>query len=389
MYLRILAALLFLAPALRAQDGMYADFATSMGNFTVKLHFDKTPRTVANFIALATGSRAWMDIPTGDAKRKPYYNGLIFHRVVAGFVIQGGSPNGNGTDGPGYTFKDEFDPTLRHDKAGILSMANSGLHSNGSQFFITLAATSHLDDVHSVFGEVTSGLAVVQAIGVVPVNGSSKPLTPVVMNSVTIRRVGPAAQVFNEHAQGLPSVGGAGAVLVQTGSNFALRFTRALNNEYWIYYGPTLSTTSKARFGIYTATAPTGDIASPGVTTGQNKYFYRVPQIAYPGTLYTPEGIAGSTITMNTTGGTIQYIFNAAGTAATCSYNGGTPGNVTSANWIQEAYRGRFSASQPTVIIPISADLAFSSPGGGTLKGTASTGGAGSPFTGTFTFTRP
>lgn len=388
MYLRILTALFFLAPTLRAQDGMYADFATSMGNFTVKLHFDKAPRTVANFIALATGSRAWMDIPTGDAKKKPYYNGLTFHRVVAGFVIQGGSPNGNGTDGPGYTFKDEFDPTLRHDRAGILSMANSGLHSNGSQFFITLAATSHLDDVHSIFGEVSSGLAVVQAIGLVPVNASSKPLTPVVMNSVAIRRVGPAAQIFNEHTQGLPSVGGANPVLVQNGSNFALRFTRALNNEYWIYYGNTLNTPGKARFGIYTATAPTGDIASPGNTTGQNKYFYRVPQIAYPGTLYTPEGISGSTITMNTTGGTIQYIFNAAGTAATCSYNGGAPGSVTSANWIQEAYRGRFSASQ-TNLIPITADLAFSSPGGGTLKGTASTGGAGTPFTGTFTFTRP
>lgn len=385
---RLIFILCLYASRLAAQDGIFADFSTSLGSFTCQLAYDKAPRTVANFISLANGERAWLDIPTGSVKRSPFYNGLTFHRIVSGFVIQGGSPKGDGTDGPGYTFKDEFDPTLRHSAAGVLSMANSGLHSNGSQFFITLAATSHLDDVHSVFGNVTSGMNAVQAIGAVAVDGNSKPLTPVVMNSITIRRVGATANAFNATMQGLPTVGGAAPKLVKNGANFLLQFNRALNTDNWVYYGSDLATWTRTHFGIYTAVAFTDDIDVTPTTTGQSRFFYRVPQISYPAPLYTPQGIAGATLTLNTNAGTIKYIFNAAGTAATCTYNNGTPGTVTNASWTQEAYRGRFYAEQ-TNIVPIQSDCAFTTASSGVIKGTAYTGGNNLALTGTFTYTTP
>jgi cyclophilin family peptidyl-prolyl cis-trans isomerase len=391
--LQFIAAILLLTSSLRAQDGIFADFSTSMGNFTCQLHYDRAPRTVANFIGLATGTRAWMDIPTGDAKRTPFFDGLTFHRVVSGFVIQGGSPNGSGTDGPGYTFKDEFHPTLRHDQAGVLSMANSGLHSNGSQFFVTLAATSHLDDVHSIFGNVTSGMAVVQAIGSVSVDGAGKPIVPVVMNGVTIRRVGTAALAFDVNAHGLPTVGGAAPVLTKTMAGLFLQFNRSAANDYWVYYGPDLKTWARARFGIYISSPGPGDIDVSATAAGQQRFFYRVPQISYPPPLHTPPGIAGSTLTLNTTDiGTLTYVINAAGTSATCTWSGnGSTGAVTSASWIQEAYRGRFGATQ-TNFSPIQVDCAFTTAGSGIFKGVRALpppANGSTPMSGTFTFTMP
>ena len=167
---------------------VYAHFETSLGNFTAELFEDKVPQTVANFAGLADGSKEWTHPGTGKKERKPYYDGLIFHRVIEGFVLQGGDPLGKGYGGPGYQFADEFHPDLRHDKAGILSMANAGPNTNGSQFFVTLAATPHLDRRHSVFGKVISGLDVVEKIGHVPTAAQDRPTTPVVMKKVTIER---------------------------------------------------------------------------------------------------------------------------------------------------------------------------------------------------------
>ena len=159
-------------------NDVYATFDTTEGTFKIKLFADKTPKTVENFVALAEGTK------TG----KPFYDGTIFHRVIPDFMIQGGDPEGTGRGGPGYRFADEFHPTLKHNKSGFLSMANAGPNTNGSQFFITVAATPWLDNKHSIFGEVSEGYEVVKKISEVARNSSDRPLKEVRVNSVKIER---------------------------------------------------------------------------------------------------------------------------------------------------------------------------------------------------------
>ena len=168
-------------------DGIYAEMNTSKGVILLKLEAEKAPLTVANFVGLAEGTKHYNKTPNGKPEKqsKPYYDGLTFHRVIADFMIQGGDPQGSGSGGPGYDFRDEFHPSLRHDKAGILSMANAGPGTNGSQFFITHRATPHLDNRHSVFGSVVKGQDVVNAIR----KGD-------VINSIKILRVGEKAEKF-------------------------------------------------------------------------------------------------------------------------------------------------------------------------------------------------
>ncbi|MBL8136404.1 MAG: peptidylprolyl isomerase [Acidobacteria bacterium] len=170
-------------------SGLYARFATSAGTFVVRLFEKDTPKTVANFVGLAEGTKAWKDPVTGESRSTPFYNGLVFHRVIADFMIQGGCPNGNGMGGPGYKFEDEFVPTLKHSKAGILSMANAGPNTNGSQFFITLVPTPWLDNRHSVFGEVVEGMDVIEAIGATKTGRQDRPVTDITIDALTIERV--------------------------------------------------------------------------------------------------------------------------------------------------------------------------------------------------------
>jgi peptidyl-prolyl cis-trans isomerase A (cyclophilin A) len=168
---------------------VYAHFTTSEGNFTARLFDSETPNTVANFTGLADGSKEWTDPRSGRKVKQPYFNGTVFHRVIDGFMIQGGDPLGQGTGGPGYTFADEFHPKLKHDKAGILSMANRGPNTNGGQFFITLAATPWLDNKHSVFGEITDGMDVVKKIGGTATSKpGDRPVKPITIESVRIEK---------------------------------------------------------------------------------------------------------------------------------------------------------------------------------------------------------
>jgi len=171
------------------EPGVYAHFDTTEGRFTIRLFDKEAPHTVANFVGLAEGTKEWKDPVSGEKKKAPFYDGVVFHRIIGGFMIQGGDRLGQGTGGPGYQFADEFHPSLHHDREGILSMANSGPNTNGSQFFITLGPTPHLDRRHSVFGTVVEGLDIVRRIGSVPTGRQDRPVSPVVMNKVTIERV--------------------------------------------------------------------------------------------------------------------------------------------------------------------------------------------------------
>jgi cyclophilin family peptidyl-prolyl cis-trans isomerase len=176
------------------EDGLYAEFVTNKGTMVAKLSHDKTPVTVANFVALAEGSHPMV---SEEYKGKPFYNGIIFHRVINGFMIQGGDPTGTGGGNPGYKFEDEFHPDLQHDKPGILSMANSGPATNGSQFFITEVPTPHLNNRHSVFGELVLGMNIHDSISNVKTAGADKPLEDVVIEQLNIIRKGKEAKAFN------------------------------------------------------------------------------------------------------------------------------------------------------------------------------------------------
>ncbi len=170
-------------------EGTYAVFNTSMGTIICRLFPDKAPLTVSNFIGLAEGTKEWTDPKTGKLVKKRFYDGLTFHRVIPDFMIQGGCPLGTGTGGPGYKFKDEFHPSLRFDRPGLLAMANAGPGTNGSQFFITEKETPWLNNRHTIFGEVVKGLDVVKAIARVPVKQNNKPVQDVVINRLEIVRV--------------------------------------------------------------------------------------------------------------------------------------------------------------------------------------------------------
>ncbi|MWV38379.1 peptidylprolyl isomerase [Natrialba sp. INN-245] len=168
-------------------DVIDATLQTSEGDVEVELYAGRAPRTVANFVGLATGEQAWVDPESEEViEGEPLYDDVLFHRVIDGFMIQTGDPTGTGHGGPGYQFDDEFHDDLRHDDAGILSMANSGPDTNGSQFFITLEATPHLDDRHAVFGKVTDGMDVVREIGSVETDGNDRPADDVLLESVTV-----------------------------------------------------------------------------------------------------------------------------------------------------------------------------------------------------------
>jgi len=162
-------------------DRPVAVFETNLGTFEAELYGKECPETVWNFINLAEGRQE-------TARDGRFFDGLTFHRVIEGFVIQGGCPTGNGTGDPGYRFIDEFDASLKHDAPGILSMANAGPNTNGSQFFVTLAPTPHLDNRHTVFGKVIQGLDVVEKIGAANTGPMDRPLEAVVINNVTVKR---------------------------------------------------------------------------------------------------------------------------------------------------------------------------------------------------------
>ncbi|MFT4294760.1 MAG: peptidylprolyl isomerase [Micropruina sp.] len=165
-----------------------ATLHTNHGDVVIELFADQAPKTVANFVGLASGTQEFLDPQTGEKTTGKFYDGLIFHRIIDGFMIQGGCPQGSGRGGPGYTFADEFHPELRFDRPYLLAMANAGPGTNGSQFFITVVPTPHLNRRHTIFGEVTDEASrkVVDEIAQVRTGYGDRPVEPVVIESVTI-----------------------------------------------------------------------------------------------------------------------------------------------------------------------------------------------------------
>ncbi len=170
---------------------LFATLTTTLGPVRISLFPDHAPKTVRNFVGLADGSAEWTDPRTGQKATGPLYDGTVFHRVIPGFMIQGGDPLGTGTGGPGYRFQDEFHPELSFDRPYLLAMANAGPGTNGSQFFITVGATPHLNRKHSIFGEVAdqSSRNVVDAIAATPTGQMDRPRTDVAIESVAVERV--------------------------------------------------------------------------------------------------------------------------------------------------------------------------------------------------------
>ena len=172
------------------EPGLYATLESTEGRMVVRLFEKEAPKTVQNFVELAGEKKEFRDAVSGKSVKRPFYDGLTFHRVIPKFMIQGGCPRGDGTGGPGYQFEDEFHPALKHDGPGILSMANAGPNTNGSQFFITVSATPWLDGKHTVFGRIVEGQDIAKKISELPRDAQDRPRKTVVLERVTIERVG-------------------------------------------------------------------------------------------------------------------------------------------------------------------------------------------------------
>jgi peptidyl-prolyl cis-trans isomerase A (cyclophilin A) len=337
----IRTALLLLASAALAHSQIHADFTVShggtpLGTFRARLDYDKAPRTCANFIGLATGRRPWIKYPSGQIMdNKPYYDGLTFHRLDHAFVIQGGSPNGQGTDGPGYVIQDEYHADLRHSGRYLLSMAKGGTpNSGGSQFFITLAAAPVLDDKHSVFGEVISGREIIDNFTnplLFPTT-NEKPDSPITMSSVVIS--GPSLDSFdlNNPAWKLPVIRSKPmrGTRVTANNSFVLNFDRKFQTENVLSYSMDLRNWSYFRhvrsrddFAGYQFTVTS--VTFP-------RFFMACAEVDY-GAMFNPASPllpSGKSITISDrSGNTLTLLSNGAG-GGTWSYTGGASGTLAS-----------------------------------------------------------
>jgi len=334
--LLLACAALFSSQTASAQ--IYADVETTMGTFTIELDYTNSPLAVANFIGLAEGTQTWIDATTGAARvGEPFYDGIIFHRVIEGFMNQVGSPNGLGTDGPGYSFPDELD-TSYFSQAYNVAMANSGPNSNGSQIFITVDSTTWLNDLHTVFGTVpaddgASGIVdgsrnVINAINSAPVT-NNRPNTPIEIISVTIRRIGVAAQNFDASAQALPAViPTIPTIRITEGNEPYLEFEQQTNTLAYVSLSSDLSSwTAVSREHGELEVAPLTQFDPTPFQSDQDQQFYRVTIVDWPTNAVFPESLANQTLVINldTVTTPFTFIFNETGTGGTWSYP--APGN--------------------------------------------------------------
>ncbi len=407
------------APTLMAEDAIYADFTTSMGNFSCKLSYTLAPMTTANFIGLATGQQPWLDLTTGQVRTNPFYNGLTFHRVLNRKLIQAGSPNGQGTDGPGYVIKDE-NTTITHAAVKYaLAMAKMSwvpdvYHRDGavlpntanSQFYITVTNMPQFDPTFVVFGGVSSGSTVVEAISRVATT-NDKPLTPVIISNITIRRVG-AGTNFNINAQPLPwaSQEPLQASFQRGQSGQPGQLTLTYNNQLYahnrLYDTTSLWQWSYRDLEINLATPLTTSYRVS--TTNDQEYFgLSLSRVLYPSSTWAPYWLTNKTLRMKYyySDGTNVYTvtnvmsFNATGggTMSISDKYGTLPGTIAGYYWYQDIYRGYLwpvSYTYDGLDTAITLWLDFTSPTGGVVNGTVYVlynVAPWYPFAGSFTLT--
>ncbi len=330
---------------------IYADVKTSKGGFTIFLNHVGAPKAVANFIRLAEGTCGWVDATTGQVKREPYYNGTFFHQVSAGSVSRAGSRTGDGTDGPGYHFQDEFTGGV-HTRPYVVSMDNSGPNTNGARFLITAAAQPQLDYVNSVFGEVilydepgagTSRL-VCNAINAEPVDSDGKPLTDVVIGSITIRREGQAAKAFNEHAQGLPEVWAPKMVIDHAGSQVKLQLLQpAASLTRCRYSFDLISWKAGPEHYLDAGDSPRLGMDVSAIASAEDRLFFNMSQLLYDGTqALWPHQLTGRTLRLVLPelvaqwGTTTDFTFTSenGGTMANAGGSGTFAINYSSRDWL-------------------------------------------------------
>jgi peptidyl-prolyl cis-trans isomerase A (cyclophilin A) len=367
-------------------NGIFADFTTSMGSFTCQLSYSNSPFAVANFVGLATGARPWLDLVTGMARTNGFYDGITFHRVISGFMIQGGSPNGMGTDGPGYVFKDQFSSALDFSSPWVLAMANSGPDSNGSQFFVTVEPYTSGNNTYVIFGRVVSGTNIVAAINHVATDSNDKPLTNVVMQNVVIRRVGTAAQAFDINAQGLPMVTNLSLGIAGGSGTVSLTFSNRAYVDNQLFTSTNLIAWTNSSLGIEVG-APATNTVHMIIDSPQK--FFRFAQVQYPATTFAPKDVLGRTLIMAFSSGlgTNTIVFNSSG-AGTYSFPGVNSGTVTSYSWSQEPYRGLLWPIQYSSLAAMTLELSFSSNTNGSFSGTVY-GVPPSSISGTFKLAGP
>ncbi|MGC6427651.1 MAG: peptidylprolyl isomerase [Akkermansiaceae bacterium] len=393
--MKLFWGLLLCAAPLNAQ--IYADVSTTLGDFTVELYYEDSPKTVANFMTLAEGTRAWIDPATGIVRKNtPYFDGIIFHRVIEGFMNQVGSPQGTGADGPGYNFPDEVDNGVIHDAPYLLSSANSGPNTNGSQMFITVGATPWLDGIHTVFGKVTTGTTTIDTINQVPVNGS-RPVNDVSITSIAIRKEGAEATAFDPLAQGLPEVIQLKNSVVQKVDQETRVVSTFVSAEQPA--GSTLILHSSSNLNTWTGTERHLDATRGALNQFEidptlfTRQFYRAALVNWPAEAAFPSHLKTSVITINSNVG--DFILRLGDDPATMAFTGveGGPHLINEAQTtIDTDGYGATLLIYTNNLIPIRFRLGADLPIGilptGRMSGTAFNANNTS-LNGTFTFSNP
>lgn len=363
MLLTVLLGGTRVAWAAPATDGLYVTLQTTMGDVCIELAYQDAPMTAAHFMGLIDGSRAWINPRNGRIQTNSFYNGIIFHRVIDGFMIQGGSPQGTGTDGPGYVFPDEFHPALRHDKPGVVSMANSGPHSNGSQFFITVTNTPGLDDIHSVFGQVVEGMSNVFSIARVAVT-NDRPLVDVVITNSYVTRNGVGANAFAYGHPALPLVRPLEITLERAGTEVQAVELMTNRQQAVLYYSTDLAAWTRFASPYHTGPSAIRRTTIPDGATS----FVSGARIIHPGDTNAPASVAGTTLSISV--GDFMFVITptGSGTSGTFALNDNPEEILTEWQWHRPPLRGIFlalSGSNP----PLRFDLFYDTPTSGRAKG--------------------